>query len=182
MNTSMTRLAEEFYRRGTRDVARDLLGAWLCRRVSGGRVLRGRILEVEAYDGPRDRASHAFRGRTPRNAPMFEAGGIAYVYLVYGMHHCLNVVTGPAGYPAAVLLRGAESPDGRPAHGPGRLARAFEIDRTLDGTSLTGDELWLEAGTAVPDAEVRRGPRVGVDYAGWWARRHFRFYWSRTNG
>lgn len=137
---------------------------------------------MEAYDGPRDRASHAYRGRTPRNAPMFEEGGIAYVYLVYGMHHCVNVVTGPEGYPAAVLLRGAEPPLGRPAHGPGRLARAFEVDRGLDGASLLGNELWLEAGTPVPDSLVRRSPRVGVDYAGWWARRHFRFYGSFTNG
>lgn len=178
----MTRLDRDFYRRGTVEVARDLLGTWLCRRTSDGRVLRGRILDVEAYDGPRDRASHAFRGLTRRNAPMFEAGGIAYVYLVYGMHHCLNVVTGPEGYPAAVLLRGAESPNGLPAQGPGRLTRAFDVDRALDGASLLDQEIWLEAGPAVGDAEVRRGPRIGVDYAGWWARRHLRFYWSRTNG
>ncbi len=146
-----------------------------------GRIVRGTILEVEAYDGPKDRASHAYRGRTPRNAPMFEAGGIAYVYVIYGMHHCLNVVTGPEGYPAAVLLRATESADGAPANGPGRLTRAFAIDRSLDGASLLGPDLWVEAGHAVPDAEVVRAPRIGVDYAGWWARRRFRFYW-RTNG
>ncbi len=162
-------------------MARDLLGRRLCRRTPDGRILRGAILEVEAYDGPNDRASHAFRGRTPRNAPMFEAGGIAYVYFVYGMHHCLNVVTGPEGYPAAVLLRGAESPDGTPANGPGRLTRAFAIDRSLDGASLLGPDLWIEAGRSVPDAEVVRTARIGVDYAGAWARRRYRFYW-RTNG
>jgi DNA-3-methyladenine glycosylase len=149
--------------------------------MSDGRIAGGTILEVEAYDGPKDRASHAFRGRTARNSPMFEAGGIAYVYFIYGMHHCLNVVTGPEGYPAAVLLRATEPPDGAPANGPGRLARAFAIDRSLDGASLLGPDLWIEAGSAVPDAEVVRTPRIGVDYAGWWARRHFRFYW-RTNG
>lgn len=162
-------------------MARDLLGRRLCRKTPEGRVLEGTILEVEAYDGPKDRASHAFRGRTPRNAPMFEAGGIAYVYFVYGMHHCLNVVTGPEGYPAAVLLRAAESPDGAPANGPGRLTRAFAIDRSLDGASLLGPDLWIEAGRTVPDAEVVRTPRIGVHYAGAWARRHFRFYW-RTKG
>ncbi len=131
---------------------------------------------MEAYDGPLDRASHAFRGRTPRNAPMFERGGIAYIYLIYGMHHCLNLVTGARGYPAAVLVRAAEVEGGlRRAAGPGLLARAFEIDRRLDGASLTGRELWLEHGLPVPARAVRRTARVGVDYAGVWARRRYRF-------
>jgi len=131
---------------------------------------------VEAYDGPQDRASHAFRGPTPRNAPMFERGGVAYVYLIYGMHHCLNLVTGKRGYPAAVLVRAAHAPDeGRRATGPGLLAQAFEIDRRLDGASLTGREIWLEHGAPVPDRAVRRTPRIGVDYAGAFARRRYRF-------
>ncbi len=172
----MKRLGVRFYRRDTLEVARDLLGRVLCRRLADGTVLRGRLLEVEAYDGPDDRASHAHRGRTPRNAPMFEAGGIAYVYFVYGMHHCLNVVTGREGYPAAVLLRAAEAPDGAPsASGPGRLTRAFRIDRALDGAPLTGRDLWLEEGEAVPDRAVRRTPRIGVAYAGAWARKPYRF-------
>ncbi len=107
---------------------------------------------------------------------MFEPGGLAYVYLIYGMHHCLNVVTGEAGYPAAVLLRGAESPvDGQSASGPGRLTRAFRIDRSLDGTSFLGPELFLEAGAPVSDRQVRRTARIGVGYSGSWARRKFRF-------
>ncbi len=170
------RLTLGFYRRPTLEVARDLLGRVLCRRLDGRRVLRGRITEVEAYDGPRDRASHAFRGRTRRNAPMFEAGGIAYVYLVYGMHHCLNVVTGVEDYPAAVLIRAAESPRRAvSASGPGRLTRAYEIDRSFDGVSLVGDRLWLERGAPVEDRRVRRTARIGVDYAGVWARRKYRF-------
>ena len=170
------RLGQAFYRRDTLEVARDLLGSVLCRRVTGGVTLRGRIVEVEAYDGPGDRASHARSGITRRNAPMFEAGGIAYVYLVYGVHHCLNVVTGPDGYPAAVLLRAAESPDGAAsASGPGRLTRAFQVDRSMDGVSLTGPDLWLEKGEAVPDHRVGRTGRIGVAYAGAWARRRFRF-------
>jgi DNA-3-methyladenine glycosylase len=173
-------LSSAFYVRPTLEVARDLLGRTLCRRLADGTVLRGRIVEVEAYDGPRDRASHAFRGRTPRNAPMFAAGGIAYVYLVYGMHHCLNVVTGEEGYPAAVLLRATTPPaEGRSASGPGRLCRAFGIDRSLDGASFLGSDLWLEEGEPPPPRRVRSTPRVGVHYAGTWARRRFRFLISR---
>jgi len=170
------RLTLAFYRRDALEVARDLLGRTLCRRLEDGRVLRGRLVEVEAYDGPRDRASHAFRGPTPRNAPMFEAGGIAYVYLIYGVHHCLNVVTGVRGYPAAILLRGAEPPRAEtPASGPGRLTRAFQVDRTVDGASFSGRRLWLEEGRPVADAEVGRTRRIGVDYSGNWARRPYRF-------
>jgi DNA-3-methyladenine glycosylase len=170
------RLGAGFYRRGTLEVARDLLGRVLCRRLPDGRVLRGRLVEVEAYDGPGDRASHASRGLTSRNEPMFARGGIAYVYLVYGVHHCLNVVTGPEGYPAAVLLRAAEHPDGeRSASGPGRLTRAFRIDRSLDRASLLGPHLWIEDGEPVPDHAVRRTSRIGVAYAGTWARRRSRF-------
>lgn len=171
------RLGLSFYRRGTLEVARDLLGRTLCRRLPDGTVLRARIHEVEAYDGPEDRASHAARGLTARNASMFEAGGIAYVFLVYGIHHCLNVVTGPRGYPAAVLLRGAGSPDGRAsADGPGRLARAFQVDRSLDGASFVGPSLWLEEGEPAPDRLVRRAPRIGVGYSGAWARKRYRFF------
>jgi DNA-3-methyladenine glycosylase len=173
---SRARLGVGFYRRDTLATARDLLGRTLCRRLPDRTVLRGRIVEVEAYDGPDDRASHASRGRTPRNTPMFEAGGVAYVYLVYGMHHCLNVVTGPEGYPAAVLLRATEPPLGEGStSGPGRLTRAFGIDRSLDGASLLGPQLWLERGGPVKDREVRRTPRIGVDYAGPWARKRYRF-------
>jgi DNA-3-methyladenine glycosylase len=168
-------LPKSFYTRDVLEVARDLLGRTLCRRLPGGRVLRGRIVETEAYLGLVDRASHAFRGRTPRNAPMFEEGGIAYVYFVYGMHHCLNVVTSVAGHPTAVLIRAASSPEGASASGPGRLTRAFAIDRRLDGASLLGPDLWLEEGTPVADRDVRRTARIGVDYAGGWARRLLRF-------
>lgn len=165
-----------FYRRDVLVVARDLLGRTLCRRLAGGDVLRGRITEVEAYDGPNDRASHARFGLTARNAPMFEAGGIAYVYLIYGVHHCFNVVTGRKGHPAAVLLRAVESPrDDRSASGPGRLTRAFEIDRRLDRASLRGPELWFERGEEVPGRQVRRTRRINVDYAGRCARRPWRF-------
>lgn len=157
-------------------VARDLLGRTLCRRLAEGDVLRGRIVEVEAYDGPADRASHAFRGLTRRTAPMFERGGIAYVYLIYGVYSCLNVVTGEKGHPAAVLLRATEEPlPGVSASGPGKLCRAFRIDRSLDRASLASRELWLETGEPVTDRYVKRTPRIGVDYAGAWASRRYRF-------
>jgi DNA-3-methyladenine glycosylase len=169
-------LPQAFYLRDGVTVARDVLGRVLCRRISAGTVLRAPIVEVEAYDGPRDRASHAWPGRTPRNAPMFEAGGIAYVYLIYGMHHCLNLVTGEAGHPSAVLVRAAAwTEDPRAASGPGKLARLFGIDRALDGAPLLGPDLWLEEGSPVPDRAVARTPRIGVDYAGAWAARRLRF-------
>ncbi|MCP3979130.1 MAG: DNA-3-methyladenine glycosylase [bacterium] len=164
-----------FYRRPSLEVAPDLLGRELCRSV-GREVLRGRIAEVEVYDGTRDRASHAFPGRTRRNAPMFARGGIAYVYLIYGVHHCLNVVTAEEGHPAAILIRAAEAPvDGANAAGPGRLTRAFSIDRELDGESLVGSRIWLEAGSPAPASRIRRTARIGIDYAGAWARRRLRF-------
>ena len=170
-------LPQAFYLRDGRAVARDVLGRTLCRRMSARTVLRAPIVEVEAYDGPKDRASHAWPGRTPRNTPMFEAGGIAYVYLIYGMHHCLNLVTGEADHPAAVLVRAAAWPeDPKAASGPGKLARAFAIDRALNGASLLGPDLWLEEGAPVPARAVARTRRIGVDYAGSWAARRLRFY------
>jgi DNA-3-methyladenine glycosylase len=169
------RLPASFYRRPALTVACDLLGRTLCRQMTDGNVLRGRLVEVEAYDGTADRASHAFRGPTARNRWMFEAGGLAYVYLVYGMHHCLNIVTGEAGHPEAILLRAAESPGDQSASGPGRLTRAFEVDRDLDGSSFLSGPLWLEAGEPVPSGAIRRTPRIGVGYAGPWAQRRYRF-------
>jgi len=173
--TRRRRLDASFYRRPALVVARDLLGRTLCRELPDGSVLRGRLVEVEAYDGPKDRASHAFRGRTVRNRWMFEAGGIAYVYLVYGVHHCLNIVTGEPGHPAAILLRAATSPNGTSASGPGRLTRAFAVGLSLDGASFLSGPLWLEAGEPVPDPAVLRTRRIGVDYAGSWASRRYRF-------
>jgi len=137
--------------------------------------MRWRLTEVEAYDGFEDRASHAHRGPTPRNAVMFGPPGFWYVYLCYGVHWLLNVVTSRAEYPAAILLRGAGE-----VSGPGRLTRALEVDRALDRQPATPESgLWLEfASGPVPDAEVVRTPRVGVDYAGSpWAEAPLRMLW-----
>lgn len=192
-------LGRDFFERSPVRLARDLLGCQLL-RLEEGRLSGGLIVETEAYDGPADLASHARFGRTSRNRAMFGPGGHAYVYLVYGMHTCLNVVSGPPGVPGAVLIRalapciGEEAMRlrrGRPhegvarlAAGPGRLAQALAIDRSLDGLDLTAaGPLWLAApprGTirALRRAGVVLGPRVGVHYAGSdWGLRPWRMGW-----
>jgi DNA-3-methyladenine glycosylase len=177
-------LPRSFYARAVHDVARDLLGTIVVRTIPGRRGrparLSGRIVEVEAYDGPLDLACHASKGRTERTEVMFGEAGHAYVYLVYGMHYCLNVVTGPVDYPAAVLIRALEPVEGIArapliAGGPGRLTRALRIDLSLNRADLCAPgPLVIEAGAVVSDAEVVRGERVGVDYAGPWATRPWR--------
>lgn len=158
-------LGRDFYARSTLTVARGLLGAVLCHRRGEG-VLRARIVEVEAYIGERDRACHARAGRTARTAVLYGPPGHAYVYLVYGMHEMLNVVTGAEGFPAAVLVRGAVRAGGEPLPGPGRLTRALGIDRALDAADLCGDRLWIEAGGLGRGERIGRSPRIGIDYAG----------------
>ena len=155
----------------------------------------GRIVETEAYGGPQDLASHARAGLTRRTKPMFGAVGHAYVYLIYGMHECLNVVAYGEGAPGgAVLLRALEpiegvdvmrarrarahDPDHHLASGPARLCQAMAVDRTFDGHDLTsGEGLWLTAGEGLArESTVMSGPRVGVDYAGDWSQRPWRFW------
>ena len=167
--------------RDSLEVAPALLGAVISVAGSQGRVAI-RLTEVEAYRGEEDPGSHAFRGRTARNASMFEAGGRIYVYFTYGMHHCLNIVTGPEGVSRAVLLRGGEVVEGieqararRPAartdrdlaRGPARLCAALGLDRSDDGALLGGPgsriSLTLPEPQRAPDAgRIRRGPRTGV--------------------
>jgi DNA-3-methyladenine glycosylase len=155
------------------EVARDLLGTLVVRELEGERRA-GRIVEVEAYDGPHDRASHARAGHTARTAPMFGPPGHAYVYLVYGVHHCLNIVAHPPGAASAVLIRALEAGSTagpatgpRAAAGPGLVGRWLGVDRSCSGHDLTsGQGLWLTAGTPIPDADVLTGPRIGVGYAG----------------
>lgn len=176
MNSS-PRLPRAFYARDTETVARELLGCELVHQTDDGLRI-GRIVEVEAYLGAHDRAAHSSKGLTPRTATMFGPPGHAYVYLIYGIHHCMNVVTEPEGHGAAVLIRALApvSPlPGRTA-GPGLLCRAMGIDRRLNGVDLLGDRLCVRAGQAVPDAQVVARPRIGVDYAGDWAQRLLRFY------
>jgi DNA-3-methyladenine glycosylase len=164
-----------FYARDTLIVARNLLGKYLVRELPQG-VRAGRLIEVEAYVGPHDRACHAYKGRTKRTEVLFRSPGLAYVYLIYGMYHCLNVVTERLDYPAAVLIRAVEDETGL-IDGPGRVCRAYGIDLTLNYHDLTtGQNLWLEdRGQRPARAQIGSFPRIGVDYAGEWATRPWRF-------
>jgi DNA-3-methyladenine glycosylase len=169
-------LPRAFFARPTVAVALGLLGAFLVHDGPAGRQV-GRIVETEAYVGPHDRASHASRGRTARTALMFGPPGLAYVYLVYGMHYCLNVVTESEGFPAAVLVRALEPLAGitLATSGPGRLCRALGVDRRHNGADLTSGALYLAAGAGAVGTVVA-GPRVGVAYAGAWRHKPWRFY------
>lgn len=168
-------LPRKFFARDAETVARDLLGKILVGSAHDA-VRRARIVETEAYVGEHDLASHSSRGRTPRNAAMFGRAGHAYIYSIYGMHHCLNVVTGGVGDGQAVLLRAAEPLEGWMARmsGPGLLARAFGITRADNGADLVRGPLRILEGETPPQRIVR-APRVGVDYAGPWATEPLRF-------
>jgi DNA-3-methyladenine glycosylase len=176
-------LPRDFFARPTVKVARDLLGKWLVRRGPDAPVQIARIVEVEAYLGERDGASHARRGPTPRAAIMFGPPGYLYVYLIYGMHCCMNFVTEADGTAGAVLIRAAEPiapPEDpraqRPLSGPGKLCRGLGITLAHKGLDLTsGGDLYVADGGG---ARVRKAAsaRIGVDYAGDWAARELRFY------
>lgn len=188
----MRRLTTEFYtRENVQAVARDLLGKVLCTRVDG-RLVKAIVTETEAYAGVGDRASHAFGGRrTPRTEPMYEDGGVAYVYLCYGIHHLFNVVTSRRGDPQAVLVRtgyplaglddmlarrGRTRVDKRLLAGPGSLARALGIRTEHSGVHLSGRKVWIEDhGIEVAGADITVGPRVGIDYAGEDVSKPYRF-------
>jgi len=183
------KLTHDFYIRPTLEVARNLLGKVLVRRL-GRKTLSGIIVETEAYVGPEDLACHASKGRTPRTTVMFEQGGCAYVYMIYGFYFCLNVVTEPRDFPAAVLIRAVDpienistmrrlrknpERDTSIASGPGKLCMAMAIDKKLNGADLTGKTLWIEdRGVAVDRIDATA--RIGVDYAGEYKDKPWRFY------
>ncbi len=181
-------LGKQFFNRPTLKVARELLGKFLIHKM-GRKEAVGMITEVEAYVGPEDKASHASRGRTERNKIMFGKAGYWYVYLIYGMYYCLNIVTERENYPAAVLIRSVTkllSPIGEEnlvgdnfvIRGPGRLTKYFKIDKSFNGKLAnykTG--LWIEdRGIKINPRLVKRGKRIGVDYAGRWKDKLWRFY------
>ena len=182
-------LPASFYARSAVEVAVDLLGKVLVRKV-GKAVCSGKIVETEAYAGPHDLACHASKGRTPRTSVMFGRPGFAYVYMIYGVYYCLNAVTEPKGFPAAVLIRAIEPLDGVDrmrrnrsrarrdidiASGPGKLCQAMSVDLALNAASLGGRSLWIEDRNLGPSS-IAAGPRIGVDYAGEYRDKPWRFF------
>lgn len=166
-------LPQAFFQRPTLLVAEELLGKFLIVQDADGKESAHLIREVEAYDGPEDLASHASRGRTARTSVMFGPGGYWYVYLIYGMYWMLNIVTGDAEYPAAILIRGVGEYDG-----PGKLTRRLGIDKRFNEQLATRQNgLWIEdrGSLAVPGI-IKKTPRIGVEYAGpIWSKKHYRF-------
>ena len=166
---------KKFFNRDACIVARDLLGYEIRRRI-GARVLRAVITETEAYVGPHDKASHAHHGLTKRTAPMFSHPGTIYVYLVYGMHYCLNLVTREKGYPAAVLIRAVRLlPSGALINGPGRVARALAIAKSFNNKNIFSDKRLILGPRYLVPKRIRTTPRIGVPYAGEWAHKPLRF-------
>jgi DNA-3-methyladenine glycosylase len=196
----MSKLLREFYvRPSVVQIAKDLLGKYLLTRLEDT-ATGGMIVETEAYAGPEDRASHAYNSRrTSRTEIMFHEGGVAYVYLCYGIHHLFNIVTNVEGNPHAVLIRAIEPTDGvelmlhrrnmkevslKLSGGPGTLTQALGIKTTHTQTDLTDEQIWLEdRGFLVPEDEIIAGPRVGVSYAGEDVENPWRFQLkNRSNG
>jgi len=171
------KLPRDFYDRDTILVAQGLLGKFLVHQ-SGGIERIGKIVEVEAYLGEHDLAAHSSKGLTERTKTMFGPPGFAYVYLIYGVHHCMNVVTEREGHASAVLLRALEPVKnlaGR-TQGPGLLCRAMEIDRRLNAHDLLSDDFFIAEPPAAAKISIAKRPRIGVDYAKHWAKRRLRFY------
>jgi DNA-3-methyladenine glycosylase len=176
------RLDRVDFNRPTLRVARELLGKFIV-HAQGRRRISAMITEVEAYKGPRDKACHAYGGRrTPRVEPLYGEGGTSYVYLVYGLHWLLNFATAGKDLPEGLLIRAVLADlGGAPKHveGPGRVTRFLGVDKKLDGLDVTASrKIWIEdRGVRVPTSRVRRGPRIGIDFAGpYWAARPWRFW------
>jgi DNA-3-methyladenine glycosylase len=182
------KLPRAFYQQSTIDVAKQLLGKYLVRQHAEGLTV-GRIVETEAYVGPQDLACHASKGRTARTEVMFGPAGHAYVYFIYGFYYMLNLVTERQDHPAAVLIRAAEPVTGLDlmkarrrleklrdlASGPGKLCQAFAIDRSLNGADLCDGILYIED-HGEPQPKFQATPRIGVDYAGKWKDKRYRFF------
>jgi len=186
------KLPREFYTRpNVVTVARELLGKLLVVPARNGNRVSGKIVEVEAYRGPHDRAAHSYGGRrTKRTETMYGVGGTAYVFFVYGMYNQFNVVTNARDQPHAVLIRALEPVEGielmrkrRPGkadhnltNGPGKLCIAMAIDRKLDAADLLGNKVWLEEGERISRSRIMAGPRIGIDYAEEWKDKPWRFW------
>jgi len=191
-DSTKRKLPREFYtRKNVLTVSRDLLGKLLVVPDKEGKRVSGKIVEVEAYRGPEDRASHAYGGRrTKRTETMYQLGGIAYVYFVYGMYNQFNVVTNIEDIPHAILVRALEPvegldrmrlrrhshPDKNLTNGPGKLCVAMGIDRELDRADLLSERVWIEEFEKVPASNIATGPRIGIDYAEEWIEKPWRFW------
>ncbi|CAN5375461.1 DNA-3-methyladenine glycosylase [soil metagenome] len=173
----MQPLPREFYQRDTIIVAKELLGKHLV-HVHNGIEQIGKIVEVEAYLGPHDLAAHSAKGLTNRTKVMFGPPGYAYVYLIYGIYHCINAVTQEEGHASAVLLRALEPVQNifLRTQGPGLLCKALDIDKRLNGHDLTSNNFYITADLPTKRFTIVKRPRIGVDYAKHWAKRHLRFY------
>ncbi len=196
LETRNLRLPRDFYTRtNVLTIARELLGKLLVVRARNDKRISGRIVEVEAYRGPQDRAAHSYGGRrTKRVEPMYGIGGTAYVFFVYGMYNQFNVVTNVVDAPHAILVRAVEpvegiefmrrrragQPDRNLTNGPGKLCLAMDIDRRLDGADLLGNKVWLEEDEKIPRRQIISGPRIGIDYAEEWIDKPWRF-WIKDN-
>ena len=173
----MKKLSRSFYNRDTIVVASELLGKYLVHQVAGFKRM-GKIVEVEAYLGPHDLAAHSSKGLTPRTQIMFGPPGFAYVYLIYGRYHCMNVVTEKKGQAAAVLIRALQPIQHltQRTQGPGLLCQAMDINKSLNGQDLLSSHFYLAAPAKEEDFELVKRPRIGVDYAKEWAEKPLRFY------
>lgn len=176
------KLSKNFYQQSTLQLSQQLLGKFLVKNI-GNKKIVGKIVETEAYIGPKDLASHASRGKTKRTKAMFDSGGLWYIYLIYGMYYCLNIVTEQKDYPAAVLIRAVEPIAGfKPeikTDGPGKLCRAFQIDKKLNNKPAFGKTalLWIEdRGVKLSPSQIKKAKRIGVDYAGEYKNKLWRFY------
>lgn len=183
-------LKKSFYNQNTLKVARDLLGCFLVRKFSDGKISKFIIIETEAYCGPNDLASHASRGKTQRSEVMFGEAGMIYIYLVYGMYYMLNIVTEKKDYPAAVLIRAVESDsknsgfENAKLNGPGKLCRILKIDKSFNGLSIYNKKngLWIERGRLKKTSQIKKTPRIGVDYAGEYKDKPWRFVLEKKSG
>lgn len=176
----MTRLRRGFFTQSTLTVAKNLLGKKLVRIYHSERLV-GKIVETEAYIGPKDKASHGYLGKkTKRNQAEFMIGGHIYIYLVYGMYWQLNISTEEEGKPTCVLIRALEPLEGitAPTNGPGKLCRALMLDKSFYGEDLCRSKrIWLEDGPTISSKQIVKGPRIGIDYAGfYWSKIKWRFY------
>jgi DNA-3-methyladenine glycosylase len=173
----MNRLSREFYERDTTQVAQELLGCLLVHQLPGG-IRIGRIVETEAYLGRHDLAAHSSKGITPRTRIMYGAPGRAYVYLIYGIHHCMNVVTEPEGHGSAVLIRALEPVQGitTSTKGPGLLCKAMDINLRQNNQDLCEGDFFIAPPIEPTAVRIIHRPRIGVAYAGEWAHKPLRFY------